>query len=156
MDFEHNRETDLNPPSSWFVLCQLLGGYTNLLLAIIGIAAIVDQFMPGRTLRAEVIVACIALPWGLLMRRLGAISKPRRPKDGSRTVLFVFYLVCFSSILPLYDWWARTPTLDWTRRSVGSVLMALIIAGFLSLREKGVWLEPSGEPPANQTPPRTV
>ena len=156
MDFGYSRETDLNPPSAWFVLCQLLAVYANLMLALIGIAAIADQIMPGRTVRAELLVGGVAFLWGFLMRRLGVISKPRRPKDGARAVLFAFYFVCIASISPLVDWWARTPNEHQANRIAGSLFTALLVAGFMSLSEKGAWLEPAAKPPANQTPPRTV
>jgi len=157
MDFEHDREANLNPPSAWFVLCQMLAVYATLFLALIGIAAIVDQIMPGRTVRADLLVGGFAFIWVFLMRRLGVISKPRRPKDGARAVLFAVYFVCFASISPLVDWWARAPNEHQANRIMGSVLTALLVAGFMSLSEKGAWRDESaGEPPAHQTPQRTV
>jgi len=156
MDFGYSRETDLNPPSAWFVLCQMLGVYANLFLAIIGIAAIVDQIMPGRTLRALLLVGGVASLWGFLMRRLGVISKPRRPRDGARAILFVVFFVGFASVSPLVDWWTRVPPFALDHRIMGNVFTALLFAGLMSLSEKGVWLESAGKPPTNQAPPRTV
>lgn len=156
MDFEHNHETDLNPPSAWRVLCQMLGVYANVLLALVGIAAIADQIIPGRTVRTDLLVGGVAFLWAFLMRRLGVISKPRRPKDGARAVLFAFYFVCYASLPLLVDWWTRAPNEHQANRIVGSLFTAVLVAGFMSLSEKGAWLKPSGEPPANQTPPRTA
>jgi hypothetical protein len=154
MDFAYNREESSAPPA-WFALCQLFGTYAQLLLVIIGIAAIVDRIMPGRTLSAELAIVVPAFLWTFLTQRLGVISKPRRPETGARTILFVYYFISFSSLLFLLDLWERKPELNSASSIERLVVSGLFFAGFMSLTEKGAWLDESSAS-TNQTPPRTV
>lgn len=136
-----DNSTEQNPPSPWFVFCRLFANCSQLLLGVMGIALIVDRVMPGRSLRAELVWAGVALPWVFLMRRLGATPKPRRPRAGARTLIFVFSFVCFSSAATFLAWWETAPLANTADSLVGTGLTAFFFAGFMSLSEKGMWVD---------------